>query len=378
VKSVVWAIWVDTWRQSRHQVVYVLLACALLAVALGSVFLVKVQPNLEGQPVLTLRWTERPSAGLETRWDRQCRQALAGDRIEAQLRQPSENVSRTRAALGEAQRAMTRARTQTMSVEQQMQVAQRFSEARTHAQEASAEFDRMEKRLSAEAQTLVNERAAGLSALAKGVEVWSSGVTVVLLWIVMFGFISTAAGYFPGMMKAGAIDLVVAKPIHRFQLFIGKYLGGLGLCSAALLTSELVLIVGLGVSTGIWHWSVLAAFPLTLFSLGLLFAVVILIGISTRSTTLSMLGGYAYYVVVDTLLLGIQTLDASGVKIHWLEPVARISRYAFPAFSGLRNAAAAAVVVHIPDFDWQPVLVASVWLIALLAAAYSLFRRIDF
>jgi ABC-type transport system involved in multi-copper enzyme maturation permease subunit len=35
-------------------------------------------------------------------------------------------------------------------------------------------------------------------------------------------------------------------------------------------------------------------------------------------------------------------------------------------------------VLHIPIFDWQPVLVALVWLLALLAAAYALFRRIDF
>ena len=377
MKGVVWAIWVDTWRQSRHQIVYVLLACTLLAVALGSVFFVTVRSSPEGQPVLTLRWNERPTVGFEALWDKQYRHALAGERIEEQLKQPREDVGRTRMELRQAQREMTRARAQALPNEQQRRLDQRFDEVRMRAQAAAAEFDRIEKRVTSEAQTLVKERSVGLSTLAKGVEVWSSKVTVILLWIVMFGFISTAAEYFPRMMKAGAIDLVVAKPIHRFQVFIGKYLGGLGLCSAALLTSELVLVVGLGISTGVWHWSVLAAFPLTLFSLGLLFALVILIGITTRSTSLSMLGGYAYYVVVDTLLLGIQALNAAGVKSQWLESFAWVSRYAFPGFSGLRNAASAAVV-RIPIFEWQPVLVALVWLLVLLAADYALFRRIDF
>lgn len=249
--------------------------------------------------------------------------------------------------------------------------------ARARAEEATAALERIQKRRSVEAEELMNERSIRLSPLERGVEVWCSKVTVVLLWIVVIGFIFTAAGYFPGLMKAGAIDLVIAKPIHRWQLFIGKYLGGLGLSAAALLASDLALVVGLGLSTGVWNWSVLASLPLTLFSLGLLFALILLIGIATRSATLSLLGGYAYYLVVDSVLLGIQAAQSAGIKARSLESAAWISRYALPGFSGLRNAAAAAVM-HIPSFEWRPVVIATLWLLALLSAAYALFRRLDF
>jgi ABC-type transport system involved in multi-copper enzyme maturation permease subunit len=377
MRGVIWAIWADTWRQSRQQMVYLLLAFALLAVALGSVFLVTVRLNSEGQPMLTLRLQDQPAAGLETSWDRQYRQAVAGERIDAALRLPGEDMRRTRGELSRLQREMTRVRIGAASAAEQESLARRFDEARGRAQKAAEDYSRLENGLAAEAQVLVDRRAPGISALAKGVDVWTSRVTVLLFWIIMLGFLSAAAGYFPGMMKAGAIDLMVSKPLSRFQLFMGKYLGGLGLCTAALLGSELVLLVGLGILTGIWPWGLLSAFPVTLFSAALLFAVVVLIGVATRSTALSMLGGYAYYLVVDTAVWGIQSLDAAGLGIKWLQKAAQISRWAFPGFSRLRTAASAAVL-HIPIFDWQPVLVALVWLIALLAAAYALFRRIDF
>jgi len=377
MRSVIWAIWLDTWRQSRQQIVYLLLAFALLAVALGSVLLVNVRLNPQGQPMLTLRMQDRPTAGLETIWDQQYRHAVGGERIDAALRLPGEEMRRTHTELRQAQREMTRARSGIAPSAEQASIAQQFDDARERAQKAATDYSRIEKDLEAEVQVQVDSRASGVSALAKGVEVWTSKVTVLFFWIIMFGFISAAAGYFPGMMKAGAIELMVSKPLGRFQLFMGKYLGGLGLCMAALLGSELVLLVGLGISTGIWHWGVLSAFPVTLFSAALLFAVVTLIGIATRSTALSMLGGYAYYAVVDTAIWAIQSLDAAGLRFKWLEQIARVSRWAFPGFARLRTAASAAVL-HIPIFDWQPVLVALVWLLALLAAAYALFRRIDF
>jgi ABC-type transport system involved in multi-copper enzyme maturation permease subunit len=377
VKGAVWAIWTDTWRQSRHQKVYILLVCVLLVVALGAVFLVKVRPSQTGEAVLTMRWEDRPTGGLETAWNKQYRQAVMGGGDEAELQRARANASQARIEQKRLQLEVGGRISQAMPAAERTALSQRLEQARVRADEAGAELARIERRLSTEAQRSADERSVGLSPLEKGVEVWCSRVTLVLLWVVMVGFISTAAGYFPGLMMAGAVDLVLAKPIHRSQLFIGKFLGGLGLSAAALLACDLVLVAGLGLSTGVWHWSVLASLPLTLFSLGLLFALITLLGIVTRSATIALLGGYAYYLIVDTALLGVQAAQSAGLKTRWLDTVAWISRYALPGFSGLRNAAAAAVM-HIPSFEWQPVLVATLWLLALLSAGYGLFRRLDF
>jgi ABC-type transport system involved in multi-copper enzyme maturation permease subunit len=377
MRAAFWAILVDTWHQSRHQRVYLILAAALLVAALGSVLIVKVRPNPAGLLSLTLRGRDASSPGLESPWDKQYRHALAGERIEARLRQPVRDYRQARDELRQVQREIVRVRPQASQVAEQKALEQRLSEARLRVQIAMAEREQVEREVSSEAQILVDQRAVGVSVLAKGVEFWTSKVTAILFWIVMFGFISTAAGYFPGMMKTGAIELVVAKPVNRLQIFSGRYLGGLVLGSLALLVSELVVLIGLGISTGIWHWNSLAAFPLTLLSLALLFALVVLVGIVTRSTALSMLAGYAFYLVVDTAIWAIQAIDAAGMKLGWLEGLSQFSRSAFPGFSRLREAASAAVL-NIPLFDWQSVWLAAGWLVALLAASYALFRRLDF
>jgi ABC-type transport system involved in multi-copper enzyme maturation permease subunit len=377
VKSPVWAIVADTWRQSRQQIVYLLLGLALLVVSLGAVLLVKVYPTAEGSPILALRWYDRPPFGLEQAWDLTYRGVLAGDRMAEQMREPARKAQQARLELFEAEQEVARARLEQAPAAEQKARELRLAEARAHDEQASKELDRLDREATAAAQALVAQRSPGMTAVAKGVEVWISWVTSVLFWVTMLGFVAAAAGYFPGLMKAGAIDLVLAKPLSRVEIFAGKYLGGLALCAVALGASELVVLVGLRLVAGEWAWGVFGAAPVTLFSAALLYAVVVVIGVVTRSTALSLLGGYAYYLVFDTGIQLVMRLDQLGLKLGWLDQTARVFRWLFPAFERLRSAAAAAVL-HIPIFEWQPILVGAVWLGALLGLGYFVFRRIDF
>jgi ABC-type transport system involved in multi-copper enzyme maturation permease subunit len=377
MRSPVWAIVADTWRQSRQQIVYLLLAFALLVVSLGAVLLVKVCPSAEGPSVLALRWADHPRFGLERAWDLTYRGVLAGDRIAEATREPDRKAEQANLELLEAEQRVARARIDQAPAAEQKVLEGRLGEARARAEQTAKELERVEQEVSASAQALVAQRAPSMTPVAKGVEVWISSVTSVIFLVVMLGFVAAAAGYFPGLMKAGAIDLVLAKPISRVEIFFGKFLGGLGLCAVALGASELVLLVGLRVVTGEWAWGVFGAAPVTLFATALLYALVAVIGIITRSTILSLLGGYAYYLVVDTVIQVLMRLDNSGLKIGWLDQAARVSRWAFPAFERLRGAAAAAVL-HIPIFEWQPILVGVGWLAGLLGLGYLVFRRTDF
>jgi ABC-type transport system involved in multi-copper enzyme maturation permease subunit len=293
------------------------------------------------------------------------------------MREPSRQAQQAKIELFEAEQQVARARLDQAPAAEQKALEARLAEARTRYEQTAKEFERLEQEATAGAQALVAQRSPGMTPVAKGVEVWTSGVASLVFWITMLGFVAAAAGYFPGLMKAGAIDLVLAKPISRVEIFWGKYLGGLGLCAVALGTSELVILVGLRAVTGVWAWGVFGAAPVTLFSAALLYAVVVVIGVITRSTALSLLGGYAYYLVVDTAIQILQRLDHFGLKTHWLEETARVSRWVFPGFERLRTAASAAVL-HIPIFEWQPILVGAAWLGGLLGLGYLMFRRIDF
>jgi ABC-type transport system involved in multi-copper enzyme maturation permease subunit len=377
MSSAVWATLVDTWRQSRQQGVYLLLASVLLLVSVGAVFLVKAYPASGGARVLWLRGQEHPTAGFEQQWDQTYRQALEGPRMAEVLTGPGRKAAEASAALGEANRRLARARLEARPEAEQKALERAAQEAQTRAENQTSEYRRLEEDINLHAQAEVDRRSPGISPLGKGVEVWLSEAAGLVFFLTMLGFIGASAGYFPGLMQAGAIDLVLAKPISRLELVMGKYLGGLGLCAVALFASELVMLVGLGLGTGVWSWGILRALPVTLFSAGLLYSVVMAIGVVTRSTALAMLGGYVYYLVVDTLIRLLQSLDALGLGVQSLGEVARVSRLAFPSFGQLRSAAAASVL-NIPIFDWQPILVGMAWLLGLLAFGYAAFRRIDF
>src|SRR5690606_26878528 len=130
--------------------------------------------------------------------------------------------------------------------------------------------------------------------------------------ISMFGFIAVCAVYIPNMIESGSIDLVLSKPLRRWQIYFGKYLGGLLLYSVALTVAYILLFVGVGMASGVWHWAFFGALPMTIFALALLYSIVAWVGLWTRSTAMAMVIGYIYYLVVDTAVGRLQDIPFLG------------------------------------------------------------------
>jgi ABC-type transport system involved in multi-copper enzyme maturation permease subunit len=200
-----------------------------------------------------------------------------------------------------------------------------------------------------------------------------------LFTIAMLGFIAAGAGYVPAMIEAGSIDLVLSKPIRRWQLFFGKYIGGLLLISVALLASYIVIFVGVGLVTGVWHWPFFNALPMTIFSLALLNAIVGWVGLWTRSTSMAMVIGYIYYLVVDTAV-GLLSDPAAAPFLNELKGVAELSEFVkltFPSFKWLRESAEASIF-SVWFFPWKHVVVGMIWLVVCLGTAFNRFRINDY
>ena len=92
-----------------------------------------------------------------------------------------------------------------------------------------------------------------------------------------------AATIFPDTMKPGAIDLLLSKPISRFQLFIGKYL-------AALLFVAIQTVILVGICfLSLWgrldtpYWNIFWSVGLVVLIFSFVFCFTTLIGVLTRS-----------------------------------------------------------------------------------------------
>lgn len=108
-------------------------------------------------------------------------------------------------------------------------------------------------------------------------------------WITLLVSVVITAGFIPNMLRKGALDLYIAKPISRVGLLVYKYVGGL--IFVLLLTAVTVTGVwaAIGLRTGIWTPHFLALIPLLTFYFAVLYSISTLAAVLTRSTLVAIL-----------------------------------------------------------------------------------------
>jgi hypothetical protein len=108
-------------------------------------------------------------------------------------------------------------------------------------------------------------------------------------WITLLVSVVITAGFIPNMLRKGALDLYIAKPISRVGLLIYKYVGGL--IFVLMLTAVTVTGVWavIGLRTGIWSPHFLALIPLLTFYFAVLYSISTLAAVLTRSTLVAIL-----------------------------------------------------------------------------------------
>lgn len=322
-----WAIIADTWRQSRQQVVF-LIMLGLLAVT------VSVAVGL----VHTVEVTEADGTVVE-------KVGLHG------IPESTELLSEGWAGLYAA-----------------TIVADHLDNG-----EAVDPFSREGQKLQQELLTLA-EREAEIDAKRRGVETLIWAVGFVIYMVSMLLFIAACAGYFPALLEAGAIDIVLAKPLERWKIFFGKYLGGMALFTAALLGAYILLFFGLGVRTGVWHLAIFRVMPLQVLSAATLFALIALIGMARGRTAIAMLVGYGYYLIVDKIMKVL--LFAQFGSENW-QGIQELLRTTIPNFVKVRDTALMSII-NAPATDWQPVMVMFAWMLISLGLGFWVFYRRDY
>jgi hypothetical protein len=121
---------------------------------------------------------------------------------------------------------------------------------------------------------------------------------------VLLSIIATA-GSFPTFLDRGAIDGILCKPMPRWKLFLGRYVGGMVFMGvqAAIFVVLTFLVVGL--RWGVWLPGYLLAIPLVVLLFSYLYCISALVAVVTRSTVaavlLTMLAWMAF--------TGVQTVD---------------------------------------------------------------------
>ena len=107
---------------------------------------------------------------------------------------------------------------------------------------------------------------------------------VILGWIGIFLALIATAGFFPAMMERGGIEVLLSKPMPRWQILLGKYIGSLTFMAFQALIFVLLTFLVAGLRWNIWLPRYLFVVPLMILMFSFLYCVSTLVAVYTRST----------------------------------------------------------------------------------------------
>jgi hypothetical protein len=114
------------------------------------------------------------------------------------------------------------------------------------------------------------------------------GILLALLW---------TAGFLPGFLERASASVLLVKPVPRWVLLTGKYLGVLAFVTAQAAFFVVGTWVALGVRTGIWHAAYLWSVPILVVHFAVFFSFSALLAVWTRSTIVCVVGSLGLWFV---------------------------------------------------------------------------------
>jgi ABC-type transport system involved in multi-copper enzyme maturation permease subunit len=108
-------------------------------------------------------------------------------------------------------------------------------------------------------------------------------------WVVVLLSIVVTAFFIPNMLRKGAVDLLLVRPLSRPQLLIYRYISGVIYVGTTVGLMVTAVWVVLGLRSGIWNPGILLSVPVITFFFAILFAVSAMVGVVTRSPVTAIL-----------------------------------------------------------------------------------------
>ncbi|MEM9080882.1 MAG: ABC transporter permease subunit [Verrucomicrobiota bacterium] len=150
---------------------------------------------------------------------------------------------------------------------------------------------------------------------------------------------------FPEMMREGAIETLLSKPVTRVKLFLVKFLGLLAFTAIPLTVFCLIVFFALGVRVGVWKAEIFFAVPILTLVFGILYSFAVMVGVISRSTlfalfaTFLLWGGLFLVHLIETgFYRAVVLLPNAGIEMS-MEPGAmpELHEESLPVNEGLKG-----------------------------------------
>ncbi len=208
-------------------------------------------------------------------------------------------------------------------------------------------------------------------------------VTASYAWISVFLYvwgtflaIFASSGLIPSVLEPGRISLLLAKPVKRSTLLLGRYAGNVLIVAAnhIYLVCSIWLIIGL--KTDIWLPRFLLSIASSLFIFAVLLCVVVLVGVLSESSALAVMVAVALMLI--SAILAQRDTMIRLLSSEWSRNLWQGLYWVLPKVYDLA-AAMRQIVVYEREADWfTPVWTSAAFGAVVLATAVFVFRKRDF
>lgn len=223
------------------------------------------------------------------------------------------------------------------------------------------------------AQAKVKPKYDAMTILVNGIKM---GTVMPLFFLGLFLSVFSVSSFIPNMLEKGHVDVILSKPVSRAQVLFGKFLGGL----IVVFLNVAYLIVGIWLMIGfkfeVWDPLLLYTILTITFAFAVLYSLIILIGVLSQNSVLSMMVCYFILIIVSPILA------ARGEIFHFVnnntvKAVLDVLYYLFPQTTEISNITKALVNGETIE-TFRPVYTSALYMVLTFGLGIFTFRKKDY
>lgn len=148
--------------------------------------------------------------------------------------------------------------------------------------------------------------------------------------LILFFSLISASSFIPSMLEKGTIDLLISKPVSRFNILISKFSG-----AVIFVALSMVFLIGsiwliLSLKSGYWNPSFLIAILSLTSAFAVMYSITVVIGLTTQSSIISILVNFFMIFVLCPVLSVRESIIFTFVKNDAVKFVFNFLYYVFP------------------------------------------------
>src|SRR5260370_35774050 len=188
----------------------------------------------------------------------------------------------------------------------------------------------------------------------------------------MFLAVFASAGLIPAVFEPGRIALLLSKPVERYHILLGRYIGNVLVIASNIFYLVLAVWLIFGANTGVWTPGFLWSSVLIVFIFSVLLTVVLLVGVLWESALVSTMVTFA--LMMMSPILAQQRILERLLTSEWSRNMMRVLYYALPKVFDVGRIARELVLGN-PVTSWMPVWSSALFGVVILGTGLYLFAR---